>query len=89
MAVLGVGSRKVWLDPTKKHLIAEARSRESIRDLIAQDVVRLKPGHRGHRSHIDNVLRHNHRRLRRIKEDFAIKQRSLFGEVPSKSEKAD
>jgi len=51
---------------------------ESIRDLIAQDVIQTKLGYRGHRTKIDNVLNHNHQPLQRIKEDFKAKKANLF-----------
>eukprot|EP01122_Echinamoeba_exundans_P004195 TRINITY_DN14210_c0_g1_i1.p2 TRINITY_DN14210_c0_g1~~TRINITY_DN14210_c0_g1_i1.p2 ORF type:complete len:120 (-),score=37.54 TRINITY_DN14210_c0_g1_i1:48-407(-) len=47
MAIFGVGKRKVWLDPAKLAIIAKAKTRESIRELISKDVVRVIPTHRG------------------------------------------
>jgi large subunit ribosomal protein L19e len=76
--LLKCGQRKVWLDPSKKHIIAQARSREGIRDLIAQDVIQTKPGYRGHRTKIDQVLRHNDKALNRIKELFKAKKQTLL-----------
>eukprot|EP01125_Pyxidicula_operculata_P004454 TRINITY_DN1687_c0_g1_i1.p2 TRINITY_DN1687_c0_g1~~TRINITY_DN1687_c0_g1_i1.p2 ORF type:complete len:102 (-),score=19.70 TRINITY_DN1687_c0_g1_i1:49-354(-) len=73
MALLKCGQRKVWLDPTKMNLIKQARSREAVRDLIAQDIIQSRPGHRGQKTRIDNVLNHNNPILRRIKSNHQEK----------------
>eukprot|EP01116_Phalansterium_solitarium_P003855 TRINITY_DN14685_c0_g1_i1.p1 TRINITY_DN14685_c0_g1~~TRINITY_DN14685_c0_g1_i1.p1 ORF type:complete len:156 (+),score=6.74 TRINITY_DN14685_c0_g1_i1:59-469(+) len=42
MDILSVGQRKVWIDPTKKYEVLEAKSREAVRQLIREGVIRLK-----------------------------------------------
>eukprot|EP01127_Copromyxa_protea_P001038 TRINITY_DN10978_c0_g1_i1.p1 TRINITY_DN10978_c0_g1~~TRINITY_DN10978_c0_g1_i1.p1 ORF type:complete len:102 (-),score=21.39 TRINITY_DN10978_c0_g1_i1:24-329(-) len=55
MEILRVGQRHVWLNPEKKHEIAKARTRAAIRDLIATNVIQLKPGLRGKRGKLDSI----------------------------------
>jgi len=73
MSILKCGSRKVWLDPNQKLTIAQARTRESVRDLIAQGLITFRPGHRGRKTKIDEVRNHNNPILRRIKHNYADK----------------
>jgi large subunit ribosomal protein L19e len=40
--VLDVGERRVWLDPDESEEIAEAITREDIRDLVDQGIIRAK-----------------------------------------------
>ncbi|ODQ63123.1 hypothetical protein NADFUDRAFT_84600 [Nadsonia fulvescens var. elongata DSM 6958] len=42
-AVLGVGKRKIWLDPNEATEIATANSRQTVRKLIADGLVIKKP----------------------------------------------
>ncbi|KAK5575860.1 hypothetical protein RB653_006994 [Dictyostelium firmibasis] len=39
---LGVGAKKVWLDPNQMDKIKSVKTREGIRDLIAQGLIRRK-----------------------------------------------
>jgi len=73
MSLLKCGHRKVWLDPNQKVTIAKARNREQVRDLIAQKIIQLRPGHRGRPSRIDNVLINNHRPIQRIFKNYEAK----------------
>jgi len=41
--VLGVGAGRIWLNPEESDTIAEAVTREDIRGLIAEDIIKLKP----------------------------------------------
>jgi len=41
--VLDVGKNRVWLDPEEQDELADAITREDIRDLIDQGVIRAKP----------------------------------------------
>lgn len=79
MEILQVGQRHVWLNPEKKHDIAKARTRmaslssqlidtsgAAVRELIATNVIQLKPGLRGKRTKTDNVKRATHKPLQRI-----------------------
>mmetsp|Transcript_21437 Transcript_21437/g.31854 ORF Transcript_21437/g.31854 Transcript_21437/m.31854 type:complete len:130 (+) Transcript_21437:154-543(+) len=40
--MLGVGRSKVWLDPNEKQRIAQARTRQEVRQLIQQGIIRKK-----------------------------------------------
>ncbi len=40
--VMDIGERRVWLDPEEQEEIAEAITREDIRDLVDQGVIRAK-----------------------------------------------
>uniref|UniRef100_A0A6B2LV25 Large ribosomal subunit protein eL19 domain-containing protein n=1 Tax=Arcella intermedia TaxID=1963864 RepID=A0A6B2LV25_9EUKA len=80
MSLLKVGQRKVWLDPSKMKVIESARTREAIRDLIAQNVIQLKPGYRGYRTKIDKVLIHNHKPIQRIYAGYKNKTQGTMGE---------
>ncbi|EGG21337.1 hypothetical protein DFA_01218 [Cavenderia fasciculata] len=42
MQLLKVGSRKVWLDPSKMETIQKTKTREGIRELIAQGLIKRK-----------------------------------------------
>ncbi|EFA79312.1 hypothetical protein PPL_07730 [Heterostelium album PN500] len=42
MRILKVGARKVWLDPTKMEAIQQTKTREGIRELIAQGAIKRK-----------------------------------------------
>ncbi|EAL72661.1 hypothetical protein DDB_G0270622 [Dictyostelium discoideum AX4] len=39
---LGVGAKKVWLDPTQMDKISKVKTREGIRELIAQGLIKRK-----------------------------------------------
>jgi len=82
MAILRCGQRKVWMDPTKKVLISEARTRESVRELIAKDIIQFKPSTRGKRTLLDASKNHHNPLLQRIKAKYTEKQ-ELTSTFPS------
>eukprot|EP01120_Amphizonella_sp_Union-15-10_P014676 TRINITY_DN7206_c0_g2_i1.p1 TRINITY_DN7206_c0_g2~~TRINITY_DN7206_c0_g2_i1.p1 ORF type:complete len:111 (+),score=17.71 TRINITY_DN7206_c0_g2_i1:62-394(+) len=60
--------RRVWLDPEKKETIAQARTREDIRNLIAEEIIIYKPTIRGKwRNKIQNMSR-THPKVLKIKQ---------------------
>jgi len=82
MAILRCGQRKVWMDPTKKALIQEARTRESVRELIAKDIIQFKPSKRGKRTLLDSQKNFHNPILQRIRQKYAEKQ-NLTSTFPS------
>ncbi|EGC31784.1 hypothetical protein DICPUDRAFT_156301 [Dictyostelium purpureum] len=42
MRYLKVGAKKVWLDPTQMEKIRETKTREGIRQLISEGIIRRK-----------------------------------------------
>lgn len=43
--VLGVGVSRIWIDPTKADVVAQAISREDIKRLIKDGVIAVRPEH--------------------------------------------
>lgn len=43
--VLGVGASRIWIDPTKADVVAQAISREDVKRLIKDGVIAVKPEH--------------------------------------------
>jgi len=43
--VLGVGESRIWIDPSRADEVADAITREDIRKLIKEGVIRVKPVH--------------------------------------------
>eukprot|EP01128_Nolandella_sp_AFSM9_P008718 TRINITY_DN5398_c0_g1_i1.p1 TRINITY_DN5398_c0_g1~~TRINITY_DN5398_c0_g1_i1.p1 ORF type:complete len:108 (+),score=28.88 TRINITY_DN5398_c0_g1_i1:51-326(+) len=76
-SLLKCGQRKVWLDPQQKHVIALARSREGVRDLIGQDVIRIKPSFKGRVDRLHTVRSHTHQPYQRIKAIWKKKEQNL------------
>jgi ribosomal protein L19E len=73
MSLFHCGWRKVWLDPSKKHIIAQARTREAVRDLIAQDIIQFVPTNRGKFNAKTKMLQNQNPILKRIKAQYAQK----------------
>jgi len=42
MRMWGIGARKLWLDPNKREEILKAKTRESVRQLVAEGTIRRK-----------------------------------------------
>lgn len=49
-SILGVGKRRVWLDPNDMAQLATANSRQSVKKLITQGFIRKAPMVRGGRA---------------------------------------
>ncbi|HIP85899.1 MAG TPA: 50S ribosomal protein L19e [Pyrodictium sp.] len=43
--ILGVGESRIWIDPTKIDQVAQAITREDVRKLIKEGIIRVKPAH--------------------------------------------
>lgn len=69
-------TRRVWLDPSKKTIIAAAKTRADIRELIAQDIIQYRGTVRGKPTKLLNVNQPQHHPLQRIKKEYSLKQAS-------------